>query len=337
MKFDVVVGNPPFMESGESRDEPMYQYFYDLATKVAPKYCLISPGRFLFNAGQTSKAWNKKMLTDPHLKVLFYDPNAAHVFQGQEIKGGVAVLYRDINVNDLPIGTFTHYPELTAIARKVAAKTTQSFADFVQPQGIYRFTHEFFEDFPQAEGMQGKGTKNKIVSKSFAEMDFAFREHSDGNDYVKMWGFIKGNRIVKWIDLKYLKTPDSFNKWKVIVAEANGSGQLGEPLSMPFILQPGVGHTDTFLTIGGFETESEAEHVLKYVKSKFSRVLLGIKKITQHNSRHTWSNIPAINFKNSSQVDWNKPMSDIDRQLYSMYGLDDAEIQFIESHVKAMN
>ena len=77
--------------------------------------------------------------------------------------------------------------------------------------------------------------------------------------------------------------------------------------------------------------------MLKYVKSKFSRVLLGIKKITQHNSRHTWSNIPAINFKNSSQVDWNKPMSDIDRQLYSMYGLDDAEIQFIESHVKAMN
>ena len=91
MKFDAVVGNPPYQENakGEStKDTPIYNFFYDLAEKVGSKYCLISPARFLFNAGSTDKNWNQKMLTDKHIKVEYYEQNSAKVFPNTDIKGG---------------------------------------------------------------------------------------------------------------------------------------------------------------------------------------------------------------------------------------------------------
>ncbi len=80
MKFDVVVGNPPYQEdSGTSaRDDALYNYFYDLAKKIGDKYILISPARFLFNAGSTPKAWNKKMLNDEHIKVVYYEQDSSN-------------------------------------------------------------------------------------------------------------------------------------------------------------------------------------------------------------------------------------------------------------------
>lgn len=91
VKFDAIVGNPPYQESakGEStKDTPIYHYFYNLAEKFATRYCLISPARFLFKAGSTDKEWNQKMLNDEHLKVVFYEQDSANVFPTTDIKGG---------------------------------------------------------------------------------------------------------------------------------------------------------------------------------------------------------------------------------------------------------
>ena len=70
---------------------------------------------------------------------------------------------------------------------------------------------------------------------------------------------------------------------------------------------------------------------------KFTRALLGVLKITQDNTRPTWKLIPLQNFTPASDIDWTKPIPDIDRQLYAKYGLDDHEIEFIETHVKEMD
>jgi len=90
MKFDAVVGNPPYQEDSETtaRDDAIYNYFYDLAEKAGSRYCLISPARFLFNAGSTDKNWNQKMLTDKHIKVAYFNQNSSAVFPNTEIKGG---------------------------------------------------------------------------------------------------------------------------------------------------------------------------------------------------------------------------------------------------------
>ena len=100
---------------------------------------------------------------------------------------------------------------------------------------------------------------------------------------------------------------------------------------------PLIGYTQSFLGIGACSSRVEAEAILKYVKSKFARVLLGILKITQDNPPEKWRYVPLQDFTSASDIDWSKPIPEIDQQLYSKYGLDDNEINFIESHVKEMN
>ena len=337
MKFDAVVGNPPYQESGEARDEPIYHHFYNLAAQFGRRYCLISPARFLFRAGQTPKEWNEKMLNDEHLRVLVYQQDSSAIFPNTDIKGGIAILYRDEERHFGEIGVFAHFTELNSIAAKVAALGEPSFADLVQAQGIYRFSPDFFKTFPLAEAMQGKGTKSKIVSKSFSQMDFAFFAEPQNADAVKLLGLVKGKREYKWIDRQFLSTPASFEKWKVMLPEANGTGAIGEVLSTPLIGEPLIGHTDTFLSIGAFDSEAEAQNALKYVKSKFARTMLGILKITQHNSRSTWTKVPLQDFTENSDIDWSQSVAGIDRQLYRKYGLNAEETAFIESKVRAMD
>lgn len=122
MKFDFVIGNPPYQEqtdSESSRMPPVYDKFMDASYRVGEKVELITPARFLFNAGYTPKAWNEKMLADPHFKVLFYEPNSSSIFPNTDIKGGIAISYRDDKQDFGAIGTFTKYPELNYILRKV--------------------------------------------------------------------------------------------------------------------------------------------------------------------------------------------------------------------------
>ncbi len=127
----------------------------------------------------------------------------------------------------------------------------------------------------------------------------------------------------------------------MFVPEANGTGAIGEVLStpligLPLIGLPLIGHTQTFISIGSFASEAEANACMKYVKTKFARTLLGVKKVTQHNPRGTWSYVPLQDFTEKSDVDWTKSVREIDLQLYEKYGLDESEIAFIESHVKEM-
>ena len=101
-KFDVVIGNPPYQEESDSdstRALPIYHKFMEEAYKVAERVSLITPARFLFNAGYTPKAWNEKMLEDEHLKVEHYEQDSTKVFRNTNIIGGVAITYRDSNAD----------------------------------------------------------------------------------------------------------------------------------------------------------------------------------------------------------------------------------------------
>ena len=97
---------------------------------------------------------------------------------------------------------------------------------------------------------------------------------------------------------------------------------------------PLVGCTQTFITVGAFDTRDEAENCLTYIKSKFARAMLGILKATQHNHKDTWAKVPLQDFSASSDIDWR---GDVDEQLYRKYNLSAAEVDFIETHVKAMS
>ena len=120
-KFYAVIGNPPYQADKDDNDRkpPIYDRFMDSAYQVGERVELVTPGRFLFDAGQTPKAWNEKMLADEHLKVIMYESDASSVFPNTDIKGGIAVTLRDNMSVFGPIGTFTVHEELNTILKKI--------------------------------------------------------------------------------------------------------------------------------------------------------------------------------------------------------------------------
>ncbi|OII02714.1 Eco57I restriction-modification methylase domain-containing protein [Curtobacterium sp. MCBA15_005] len=340
-KFDVVIGNPPYQEEAQgdgTRDTPVYHQFMNAAYEVASKAVLITPARFLFNAGFTPKVWNEKMLADRHLSVPHYVPNSNDLFPGTDIKGGIAVTYWDEERDVEPIDTFTSYPELNEILHKVNEAHNASIAPSITSSRSFRYTDALYNEHPEARALRPDGNAALVNTNTFEQFSFLYHtEHpDDGQDYVRVLGLIKNRRLSRWIRRNYVAGPASFNKYKVVVAAANGSGALGEVLSSPLVAEPEVAVTQTFITIGAFNDAAHAQACLKYVKTKFARAMLGILKITQHNPAKVWTHVPLQDFTGKSDIDWAKSIPEIDQQLYIKYDLGDFAIKFIEARVKPM-
>lgn len=342
MKFDFIIGNPPYQDEtiGENKTfaPPIYHLFLDGTYKISEHVELIHPARFLFNAGSTPKEWNKKMLDDPHLKVLYYEPNSSKVFVNTDIKGGIAITYHDATQEFGAIKHFVVFEELKSIANKVEKISAESLTSIIYASESYRFTEQMHKEHPEAEVLLSKGHKYDFKTSVLENLNniVFFSQKPDDGEYIQILGLVKAKRIYKWIKKQYVQAPDNLLAYKVFVPAANGSGALGEVLSTPLIGEPLIGHTQTFISIGCFQTKREAENLLKYIKSKFCRVMLGILKITQHNPGPKWQYVPLQDFTPNSDIDWSQSISEIDQQLYKKYGLDEQEIQFIESHVKEM-
>ncbi len=342
MNITAIIGNPPYQVEGVgSRKEPVYPYFYNVAFQLSDKVSLISPGRFLFKAGQASKEWMDEILEDKHFKVADYYALSDDVFPSVEIKGGVAITLRDARRIFGKIGVFFASPVMNDIYRKVSSHPSYiegAFAELVSSRGMYRFSDEFFENHPEAKDALSKGTGNMITTKSFELYRKAFLSDKpeDGMEYVRMFGRSPSGREYQWIRKSYLEPNDYLDSHNLFVTKANGSGAFGEALSKPTIGAPGVGHTDTFLSIGRFKTAEEATNCLKYICSKLARAMLGLAKVTQDNSKEVWRYVPLQDFTSSSDIDWSRSVSEIDRQLYDKYGLTAEERNFIEQKVKPM-
>lgn len=340
-KFDVVIGNPPYQEEAggtASHSMPVYHEFMDAAWQVGKKAVLITPARFLFNAGYTPKAWNEKVLADPHLSVAHYLPNSDELFPGTDIKGGIAVTFRDEDHLGEPIGTFTKYPELNGILQKVVDAQEKSIGSEITSSRSYRYTDKMHKEHPQASATMSSGEQFKINTRTFEQLSFLYHsdQPKDGNEYIRMLGLAGRSRAFRWIRSDYVAGPTSFGAYKVALPKANGSGALGEVLSGPVVVAPQVAVTQTFITIGCFDDEAAANACLNYLKSKFARALLGVLKITQDNPAKVWKYVPLQDFTSASEIDWTKPITEIDRQLYAKYGLESGEIAFIEAKIRPM-
>jgi hypothetical protein len=360
MKFDTVVGNPPYQDSidGYNRQEPIYQYFYDSAESIGEKYCLISPARFLFNAGLTKKSWNLKMLNHPHLSVIYYNPNSNELFQNTDIKGGVAAILYDRNKNFGAIKNFIPNDDLRKIASHFEANPEINLPSIMfGGRSDLKFNNEFIKDYPNSltdrlsqiqekhpeVSQLGPSEEYELKSSAFEVLSYVFKSETpnNSNEYYRVLGLINGRRAWRWIEKKYMQPryPENNNiaKYKVFVPKANGSGTFGESLSTPVIAEPSESATPTFISIGSFDTKIEAVNTLTYLKTKFLRSLLSVLKITQDNPPSKWSYIPIQDFSNKSDIDWSKSISDIDQQLYKKYQLSKEEIIFIEEKVQPMS
>lgn len=268
-----------------------------------------------------------------NFKILHYEQNSSKVFANTDIKGGVCISYRDIHQKNEPIAVFTSFSELNTIKSKVTkSKEFHTLMDHVFIQ--VRFDLDgLYADFPHLKSALGSDGKDRRLEKNiFVKASDPFTENRVNVNDIKIIGIMNNKRTWRYIPQKYIDmNHENLSKYKVILPASNGSGAIGEVLSTPL-----VGYTRSFIGIGAFDSEYEANACLKYIKGKFARACLGILKITQMNNKDVWQYVPLQDFTSSSDIDWSKSVHEIDLQLYRKYGLDEKEIEFIETHVKEM-
>ena len=340
--FDYVCGNPPYqiMDGGaQASATPVYQFFSNEAKKIATAHCLVQPSRWM-TGGKGLDDYRRAMIHDKHIKRLDDYANCKEIFPNTDIKGGVCIYFYDnnyegncecirhsidgVNKSFRPLAEdddeiFIREPALVEIKKKVLSLKEGSLSSIVSARKPYALA---------AETMRNAG--------KFGLPEFSNTEIKEGYKILGLGE--KNKRCWKYLPKDYPipKADAGLMKYKVFIAEAYGCGEIGEIPSTPVLSTPGELCTETFLQIGPFETKDEASAMLSYIKTKFFRVLVGIKKQTQHTTQKVYTYVPLQDFTSDSDIDWSKSIHEIDLQLYKKYGLDDEEIEFIESHVKEM-
>lgn len=343
MKFNAIVGNPPYQEqggSGGSNDAPIFQHFCKVASALQSDYVsLVIPARW-FAAGRENLLgdFRKRMLNCGNIQKLIAFANSSELFGNVEIKGGVCYylenhkynglckysLHKDnhIQTMDMELNTFDvliREPQLSSIVQKVDLQR--------KTDGVSTVDTIISSDTPF-----GIPTNPKDSSKNPFTL---FSERTKDHD-VALYLIEKLRRTIEYIPLSAItKNQQDIDKYKVFVPKAGGSGSDPKVLGDPVFAPKHSVCTQSFLYVP-FDLEIEAFNFIKYIKSRFLRVLVSSMKITQDALSKVYRFVPVQDFTADSDIDWSKDMAEIDRQLYAKYGLSEEEVSFIEEKIKAM-
>ena len=343
VKFDVVIGNPPYQESdggANASASPTYHYFVEVAKALTPQYIsLIMPSRW-YSGGKGLDSFRDKMLSDIQIRQILDFPNPDEVFPSTNIRGGVCVVNWDKNWNSNKNLTRVITFENNVIKNDV--QRTIKFDDldiFIRDSTSVEILEKINKVTPLHEG---RISDFASPLKPYGFRGFFIRDerfHADPSilqNPVKCYG--KG--VVGFVERDEIKVKTEWiDKWKIFTARANNIGtELNDDNFNTIIGEPGTICTETYIVIGADLNldEGSAQNLSEYLKTKFSRLLHGIAKSSHDAARTTYKFIPLQNFSNDSDIDWSKSISEIDQQLYKKYGLSDEEITFIEEKVKDM-
>lgn len=337
MKFDVILGNPPYQldtggTGGSGRQAtPIYQLFVQQAKKLQPRFLtMIIPSRW-FSGGMGLDEFRQSMLTDNRLRSINDYLSASDVFPGVGLKGGVCYfLWERDNPGTCRVTTnYMNKPPSTA-TRPLLEKGADIFIRFNEGLSILKKVIAVEKGSNESLELPESKKFIKLVSSIGAfGLDTTFRgkEKKSGND-LKVYrnggvGYVARSKIEK--------EQAVFDKWKVFVGAAGpGTGNKDtyphRIISTPFIGEPGSISSWTYMYIGPFDTKTEAENALSYLSCRLTRLLILLHKPSQHTTRKVYTFVPT--------QDYGEPWSD--EKLYKKYKLTEDEIAFIESMVRPM-
>ena len=341
MKFDAIVGNPPYMimdGGAKASAKPIYNYFIESSKKVEPKYMsFIIPTRW-YTGGKGLDDFRKSMLNDKHMELIHDYLTPEYIFSNTNIRGGVCYFLWNKNYNnevDL-IRVVTHQNEkiISDIKRKFKIKEVDIFIRDAHAIAILdRILKEKNIDF----------MTNYISSRKPFGIDGNFTESelflSDKNELanIECYGKAKSIGYIKKDDVKNHK--DWISVWKVYMPYVNNIGtELNDDNQNTFIGEPNSVCTETFLVAGAELNLNKYECIAlsKYLRSKFARFLHCLAKTSHHATVKTYQFVPLQDFSDKSDIDWSKSIAEIDQQLYAKYKFSKDEIDYVESKIKPM-
>lgn len=336
MKFDIIIGNPPYQlsDGGQGASaKPLYNLFVDQAIKLNPKYfSMIIPSRWMAG-GKGLDSFREKMIQDTHIRELHDFIDHKICFPNANITGGVCYFLWDSNyskkcsiyrydengvteslryLKEKGVDIVIRDEGQANILKKVQALKEENFSKVVSPRKPYGLSGDFMKN-PSKYGLP------PISEKPFSNC-------------ISIWGIEKGNRIQKYLtnDYPIPNRRDDLDKYKIFINRGDGAaGYIGNPkpariLGTPILGKPREICSETFLSIGPFDSEVISDNTISYMKTKFFRFLVGIRKISQDMSSRVYEFVPMQDFSKS----WS------DKELYTKYDLSDDEINYIESHVQ---
>ncbi len=319
MKFDVIIGNPPYQMSTNghgAQAKPIYNKFIEQAKNMQPKYLsMIIPSRW-FAGGMGLDEFRENMLKDKRIKVLVDYPNASECFPGVEIKGGVCYFLWDKNHSDTcEVTTITNGEKLPSMQRSLDENDV--FVRFNEAISILNKVKNKNEITlnTQVSPIMPFGLPTNF--KEFQNKPFENSIQLYGNKFIGYVLTAKINRNHSWIE-----------PYKVLISQAYGAGE-GYPhqiIGKPIVANKNSACTMTYLIAGVFDKEKEALGLEKYLKTKFVRFLISLKKNTQHTTNGSFSFVPKLDMN----IEWS------DKKLYERYELEPHEIAFIEKMIKEM-
>lgn len=341
MKFDAIVGNPPYMimdGGAKASAKPIYNYFIESSKKVKPKYMsFIIPTRW-YTGGKGLDDFRKSMLNDKHMELIHDYLTPEYIFSNTNIRGGVCYFLwnKDYNNEVDLIRVVTHQNEkiISDIKRKFKIKEVDIFIRDAHAIAILdRILKEKNIDF----------MTNYISSRKPFGIDGNFTESelflSDKNELanIECYGKAKSIGYIKKDDVKNHK--DWISVWKVYMPYVNNIGtELNDDNQNTFIGEPNSVCTETFLVAGAELNLNKYECIAlsKYLRSKFARFLHSLAKTSHHATAKTYQFVPLQDFSDKSDIDWSKSIAEIDQQLYAKYKFSKDEIDYVESKIKPM-
>ena len=322
MKFDVIVGNPPYQLSdggyGTSA-APIYNNFVEQAKKLNPRYLtMIIPARW-YSGGKGLDDFRDEMLHDNRIRQIVDFPEAIDCFPGVQIKGGVCYFLWDRdNSGDVRVSTSKKGVIVSEMKRPLLEKDCETFIRYNEAISILKKVQSFGES----------SIKDKISArKPFGlETTFKGKNKPPSEKYVTLYqnggiGYIKPEDVLNNFELV---------KYHKVLIPPLGSGSDAFPhmiLGRPFVVKPNSACTETYLVAGTFGNEEEAQNLVSYLATKFLRFLVLLNKPTQHATSKVYTFVPIQDFK--------QPWTD--EKLYKKYKLTKEEIAFIESMIRPMD
>ncbi len=328
VKFDVIVGNPPY-QLGSSGGEavggfamPIYQKFVDSAKKLTPRYVvMVTPSRW-FAGGRGLDEFRSEMLADRRMRVLVDYPDAAEAFPGIQIKGGVSYFLWD--------GLWSGECEVSTIygGERISPPVRRYLGNY----DVLIRRNEAVPILDKVLGLNAKDGYGTLSAKVSPIQPFSIRTTFRGaatpsgmKDPVR----VIGNGGDTYIERTGVPRNEGWiNEWKVLLGRAYGAGDSfpHQIYNLPIIAEPGTACTETYLVINRFNSKAAANRFAAYLRTRFVRFLVSLRKNTQDIYNERFQFVPDL----PMDQEWN------DGKLLEKYGITKAESEFIQSIVREM-
>ncbi|MBR1840396.1 MAG: Eco57I restriction-modification methylase domain-containing protein [Prevotella sp.] len=348
MKIDAIVGNPPYqvMDGGAGASAmPVYNKFVEISKLLQPKYTsLIMPARW-YAGGRGLDSFRKEMLEDKHIQVLYDYVNGKTIFNNVEIKGGICYflwnrswlgkckvhshvmdmeqeIVRERFLKNGEDYVFIRDPRLLELKNKVTEirillkeKTFDTMVSSMKPYGL---RGDFFKD----------PSKYNLPPISGTNIQDGITIVGLGDNLRRKKMYVKKNYPIP--------NREGMDKYKIFVPRNMGTGKYEDMIFTTYLANPYEICTETFVQVYPFNNALERDNCNSYLRTKFFRMILCARKMDQGTSKEVYSFVPLQDFTENSDIDWSKPIKEIDTQLYKKYKLTEEEINFIESMIKPM-